>query len=162
LQDVVACEVRPKAQALAMVFPAALLGCRAPGSGGPGADAAPRYSLRQIARTSPPRTVSEAVAEIAYARLFDRRFDLEGVAGKLRLGTRTLQRRLARDGQGYRTILQHVRDLHARDLLAGTDLPMTEIAWSLGYDDPAHFSRAFRRTADMAPTRFRQIARARG
>jgi AraC-like DNA-binding protein len=101
-------------------------------------------------------------AEIAYARLFDRRFDLEGVAGKLRLGTRTLQRRLARDGQGYRTILQHVRDLHARDLLAGTDLPMTEIAWSLGYDDPAHFSRAFRRTADMAPTRFRQIARARG
>lgn len=43
-----------------------------------------------------------------------------------------------------------------------TDLPMTEIGWSPGYDDPAQFSRVFRRSADMPPSRFRQLTRTRG
>jgi AraC-like DNA-binding protein len=159
LQDVVDCEVRPKAEALAIVFPTALLENRAPDP--LAAATTPWRSLRQLVREAPPRTVSDTVVEIAYARLFDRRFDLDGIAGKLNVGVRTLQRRLERDGRGYRAILGQVRHLHASDLLRETDLPVTEIAWALGYEDPAHFARAFRRTAGMSPSGYRRATRAR-
>jgi AraC-like DNA-binding protein len=158
LADMVSCEVRPRAKALVIAFPAALLGARAAASDH--AAALAWRSLRQFARTAPPQTVSDTVREIAFARLFDRRVDLDGVAGKLNIGVRTLQRRLEREGVGYRAIIQRVRHRHALDLLTDSDLPITEIAWSLGYDDPAHFSRAFRRTAGMPPTRYRRRARA--
>jgi AraC-like DNA-binding protein len=91
--------------------------------------------------------------------MIDRRFDLEGVARKLNLGVRTLQRRLDRDGLGYRTILNQVRCQLAADLLAQTDHSVTEIALALGYEDPAHFSRAFARATSLPPSRYRQRIR---
>lgn len=160
LEDMVCCEVRPRAEALTIVFPTLLLSCRAAAEVDGGATAQWRR-LRLLALGRPPRTVSDTVAEIAYARMIDRHFDLEGIARKLNIGLRTLQRRLEKDGAGYRTILQHIRHQQAVDLLTDTDVSITEIAFSLGYEDPAHFSRAFRRTTEMPPTRYRQLARPR-
>jgi AraC-like DNA-binding protein len=160
LQDVVGCEVRPRAEALTIVFPAALL--PSPVAAGDAFEASrPWRGLRQIARARPPQTLADTVVEIACARMIDRRFDLEGVARKLNLGPRTLQRRLDREGLGYRAILQYVRCRQAHDLLAETDHTVTEIALALGYEDPAHFSRAFRRTTRMPPSHYRQIIRSR-
>ena len=44
----------------------------------------------------------------------------------------------------------------ARRLLTYTDQPIAEIAYALGYDDPAHFSRVFARATGLAPTRLRK------
>jgi AraC-like DNA-binding protein len=50
--------------------------------------------------------------------------------------------------------------LEAKRLLAHSDLSAAQVAFSLGFDDPAYFARFFRREAGRAPTEFR--ARARG
>jgi AraC-like DNA-binding protein len=49
---------------------------------------------------------------------------------------------------------------HARYLLAGTDLPIADIARRCGYDDPLHFSRVVRRACGQSPTALRQRMRA--
>lgn len=160
LQDEVQCEVRSRAPALSIVFPAALLGVRA-GSGEASVAGARWRGLRQIARTRPPRTLAETVIEIAGARMIDGHVDLDGVARKLNLGVRTLQRRLRHEGASYRSLLLRLRHQQAIAFLTETDHSVTEIALTLGYEDPAHFARAFRRTASMPPSHYRTLARTR-
>ena len=43
-----------------------------------------------------------------------------------------------------------------RELLAGTDLPVIEIAESLGYSSPQNFATAFKEKFDCTPTQFRE------
>jgi AraC family transcriptional activator of pobA len=43
----------------------------------------------------------------------------------------------------------------ARRFLVFTTMPVKQIAYALGYTDPAYFSRAFSRSAGMPPERFR-------
>ncbi|RME18933.1 MAG: helix-turn-helix domain-containing protein [Alphaproteobacteria bacterium] len=44
----------------------------------------------------------------------------------------------------------------ARRNLAFSNLPVSEIAYALGYDDPAHFSRVFSRATGLSPRAFRK------
>ena len=48
--------------------------------------------------------------------------------------------------------------LEAKRLLAHSDLTAAQIAFSLGFDDPAYFARFFRREAGLPPTAFRARA----
>ena len=44
----------------------------------------------------------------------------------------------------------------ARRHLVYTSLPVTTIAYALGFADPAHFSRVFSRTEGLSPRAFRE------
>lgn len=46
--------------------------------------------------------------------------------------------------------------LEAKRLLYGTDLSAKEISYAVGYDDPVHFGKLFRRTTGVTPLQFRQ------
>jgi len=46
--------------------------------------------------------------------------------------------------------------LEAKRLLAHSDLNVKEIAYQLGYDDPAYFNRLFTKVSDIAPAEFRK------
>lgn len=48
----------------------------------------------------------------------------------------------------------------ARRNLAYSNLSISQIAYGLGYEDPAHFSRVFRRSTGLSPTEFRRKAEA--
>jgi AraC-like DNA-binding protein len=69
---------------------------------------------------------------------------------------RTLARRLTAHGVTYREVVDNLRFKIARDLLQSTDLPIGEVARSVGFDDPAHFTRMFRRIAGLSPRGFRE------
>ena len=55
----------------------------------------------------------------------------------------------------YRRRMQR-RIEQARKMLEGTDLPVTEIAASVGYDDPSELSSAFRKLLGVTPSQYRQ------
>ncbi len=80
---------------------------------------------------------------------------VERVADAVGLSRRTLNRRLALDGTTARAELLRVRVRIARQLLAGTGLPLAEIADLLGYADTPAFTRAFRGELDKAPAAWR-------
>ena len=80
---------------------------------------------------------------------------LAEVAARLGVQPRTLQRRLTRIGFTYQELVDQVRYNLARRLLASPDIPISEIAYRLGYCDPAHLSRAFCRWAGISPSAYR-------
>jgi len=81
---------------------------------------------------------------------------IQTVAEMAGIHPRALQRRLAEEGTDFRTVLSKARHLRARQLLAETDLSLTEIASELKYSDLAHFSRAYRRWAGAPPSDHRR------
>lgn len=68
---------------------------------------------------------------------------------------RSLQRRLSAANLSYSDLLEAARFENAAKLLRDTDAKIIEIAFSSGYTDPAHFSRAFRRISGVTPRQFR-------
>jgi AraC-like DNA-binding protein len=83
---------------------------------------------------------------------------LEWVSAKLGTTPRTLQRKLAQAGTAYHAVLENLLRERSTSLVAHTHAPITDIALELGYSDPAHFTRAFRRWTGTSPLAFRKAA----
>jgi AraC-like DNA-binding protein len=72
------------------------------------------------------------------------------------MSPRTLQRRLAEEGVSYQTLLEGARKEAAGRYLADGTLAIGEIAYLLGYSEPAPFHRAFKRWYGTTPEAFRR------
>ena len=68
---------------------------------------------------------------------------------------RTLQRELTKAQTSYRSLSAEVHFGVAKRLLQDTDMPVTDIALSLGYADVSVLTRAFTRWAGMCPSDWR-------
>jgi AraC-like DNA-binding protein len=77
------------------------------------------------------------------------------IASKLGMSQRTLARRLAANGLSFTVILDEMRFDLAKRYLGEADLPMTTIAWLLGYQEISAFTHAFRRWTGKTPTQAR-------
>lgn len=73
------------------------------------------------------------------------------------LELRTFQRRF-RAATGMKPIeyCQHLRIERARTLLPGSHMSIDEVAWEVGYADPASFRRLFLKLAGLSPTAYRR------
>ncbi|MEO1267299.1 MAG: AraC family transcriptional regulator, partial [Myxococcota bacterium] len=80
---------------------------------------------------------------------------LTTTARLLHMTPRTLHRRLLAEGTSYREILEDLRYRLAIDHLKSGRSNIDEIAYILGYSDPANFRRAFKRWAQVPPSVFR-------
>lgn len=80
---------------------------------------------------------------------------LEELAGLLGISARTLDRYLKKEENSFRDLAIQVRSERARALLLGGKLPISQIAYRLGFTDVANFSRAFRRDNGVSPSDFR-------
>ena len=81
--------------------------------------------------------------------------DIDSAARLVCMSVRTLQRNLAKAGLTYSKVVEYARFEAAAEMLARPDLKIIDIAYSLGYEDPSHFSRAFRRMIGQSPREFR-------
>jgi AraC-like DNA-binding protein len=71
------------------------------------------------------------------------------------ISSRSFQRKLSSAGVSYSDLLDGVRFENAAKLLRDTDARIIDVAFSSGYSDPAHFTRAFRRFSGVTPREFR-------
>jgi len=106
----------------------------------------PRY-----AKIKPPDDLIGTLKLALRSYLRDSAPSLELAADIAGLSARTLQRRLAEEGLTYRDLLAETRHETAIELMDTTEHSITEIASLLGYTDPSHFARAFRRMAGVSP-----------
>ena len=84
---------------------------------------------------------------------------LDHVAHRVASSRRQLQRAFAEAGEtSFRTCLQRVRMAHARALLRDGDMPVSRVASSVGYRQPAQFAKAFRRHHGTPPSAYRATA----
>lgn len=81
---------------------------------------------------------------------------LEGVARRLALGERTLQRQLTDAGLSFRQLLAAERREWAVAMLQTRRLGMSEISSRMGYSEQSAFARAFKRWTGLSPTTYRR------
>jgi AraC-like DNA-binding protein len=84
---------------------------------------------------------------------------MSSIARQLGMSERTLHRRLAEDGVSYQDLLEEVRKAAAGRYLDESTLAIGEIAYLLGYSEPAAFHRAFKRWYATTPEHFRTRSR---
>ena len=113
-------------------------------------------SLKRYKKIKPPGDFIDAFKLVLRSYLRDGTPSIELAADIAGLSVRTLQRRLADRDLTYRGLLDQTRFETATDLLENTDNSITEIAHLLGYSNPTHFTRAFRRVAGVSPSEYLQ------
>lgn len=79
---------------------------------------------------------------------------LSSISKHIGVSTRTLQRRLKYCGVDFDALRDETRRSEALQLIASGKYSATEIAYMVGYSDPAHFTRAFKRWTGSAPSRY--------
>jgi AraC-like DNA-binding protein len=80
---------------------------------------------------------------------------LEGIARRMGLSARTLQRRLREEGTRFRDEVHAARVFAAKRLLAESEASITEIAFAVGYSSPTHLTDQFRRLCGVSPSAWR-------
>lgn len=77
------------------------------------------------------------------------------IARRLGMSHRTLVRRLSSEGLTFSRILDELRADLGKQYLSEDNLPISQIAWLLGYREVSAFTRATRRWTGSAPKQFR-------
>ena len=109
------------------------------------------------ASADPPLTAQ--VRRVLGSALRSNEAHIEGVAQKLGVTARSLQRRLKDEGASFQTIREDVRRELAQRYL-DDDLAITEISFLLGFSEPSAFFRAFKRWTGITPIESRARRRA--
>ena len=81
---------------------------------------------------------------------------LDMVARLVDRSTRSLQRALQQEGTSFKELVEAGQRSQAMRYIRETDHPLSAIALAVGFDDPSHFARAFRRVSGLSPREFRR------
>ena len=111
----------------------------------------------QATPTEADQAFGRRVREIVVTGLLDGGApDIREVASMVSTSARTLQRRLRGAGLTYAGLVQQARCEAASRMLLESDQSVSDVARTLGYSDPAHFTRAFHRWTGLTPRGFRR------
>lgn len=105
----------------------------------------------QLQRITKEPPLLRQIKSVLILRMTSGCVHLRDTASSLHLSARTLQRRLAELGANYQQILDEVRADSAKQLLHDPNMPLTQIAFLLGYSDQSTFHTAYRRWFNTSP-----------
>ena len=81
----------------------------------------------------------------------------EKIASSLNMSLRNLQRKLKDEGNSFKHILDETRSELSKQYLRGSDRPIIEVGFLLGFSEPSNFARAFRRWTGVSPVEYREM-----
>jgi AraC-like DNA-binding protein len=100
-------------------------------------------------------TCSAQVMRILESSLLDKGSNLENVATKLNMTSRTLRRKLIVEGSRFQQLKDNTRRDKAISLFEQADLTIAEIGLAVGFTELATFSRAFKHWTGVSPNTYR-------
>jgi AraC-like DNA-binding protein len=106
---------------------------------------------RSQSRSSLRSRVEEAIAQA----LPHGQANADVIAGRLGMSRRTLARALAEEDVTFSELLDELRAALAKNYLSERELPISQIAWLLGYREASSFTNAFSRWTGATPRQFR-------
>ncbi|MEM8903063.1 MAG: AraC family transcriptional regulator ligand-binding domain-containing protein [Actinomycetota bacterium] len=110
---------------------------------------------RQLEQQGDPPELQE-IRDAAARNAAQGDFTSTGLASQLGVSERTLQRRTVGLDRSVRSIIDEVREVTAREMLADDGLTTYAIALALGYSTDSAFRRAFRRWTGTSPAQYRR------
>ena len=81
------------------------------------------------------------------------------IANMLNFSPRTYRRRLEEEGESFQALLDKVRAEHATRYLQNTRLPLSSIAYMVGFNDASNFRRAYLKWTGRSPREVRSATR---
>lgn len=103
-----------------------------------------------------PISFAQTVTELVDPYLPEPCISVDFLAEATFMSPRTLQRRLAENGTSFRDVIASARFSKATRLLEDRSAKIIDVALELGFEDPSHFSRAFRKIAGQSPREYRR------
>ena len=113
---------------------------------------------RRLAEMEVQTPTRERVRSALFELLPRGQNQLNQVAKRLAMSSRSLQRRLAQEGTTFRKVLEDTRAQLATHYLKQSPLTAAEIAFLVGYDDPNSFFPAFRAWTGRTPEAVRSVS----
>jgi AraC-like DNA-binding protein len=151
IEDQFHCEIAG-GEVTSTIFPADLLDLRNPNCMSK-ENAEPDKRLSQLV------DFRDCAQELVRLGLLDGRPKRDWAARRFEMSVRTFQRRLKEAGTSFFELTQYVIEREATALLREPNLSISEIAYELGYSDPAHFCRAFSSWRGTSPRAWRELHR---
>ncbi|WP_455204087.1 helix-turn-helix domain-containing protein [Kaarinaea lacus] len=100
-----------------------------------------------------------ALQHLLKTYLHDSSLNIKMLADITGISMRSMQRRLSESGTSYSELLEKARVEKSIEMLGNQGAKIIDIAYSMGYNDPSHFSRAFRRLTGVSPRDYRKQLR---
>ena len=158
IADKVSCQLRYDAGDNTISLPLRLLDRRR--SDAAATDTAFRDSLQALDRHVQELRRAEPLPDRVRLAIFERigraPLDQDSIARVLGLSERSLRRHLESNGTSFQELTEECRRIFCHALLVRSAVPLSEIAFRLGYSDQTAFSRAFSRWYGASPRALRQ------
>ncbi|PTT30328.1 AraC family transcriptional regulator [Pseudomonas sp. HMWF021] len=155
------CPVQFDAGSNALVFPESLLSARIQGADPRTHRSMIREADWQLCLSYPAFSVTDRLRALLAEQLPAGDFSLKSLASQLAISPRTLQRKLAAEGENFNRVLETMRMELADHYLRRTDTSIMNIALILGYSQASSFSHSFRQARGISPADYRKLLRAR-
>jgi AraC-like DNA-binding protein len=114
-----------------------------------------RQAQARLAALDTASTTSARVREVIVRELPSGPPSMQRIAKRLGQSERTIRRWLDDEGTSFRDQVDLVRKARAEELLPDRAIPLSQVAFLLGFSDQAAFSRAFRRWFEQSPSEYR-------
>jgi AraC-like DNA-binding protein len=115
-----------------------------------------KYCDEALAHRAPARSALRPSVENAMAPLLPHgKANAVEIARRIGMSHRTLARRLSDEGLTFSEIADEMKQDLARHYLRDGDLPISQIAWLLGYREVSAFTHAYKRWTGMTPRQSR-------
>ena len=121
---------------------------------------APQFE-EELKRENGDESFVDRVRLAIQQKLTGQRPTIEDIADALHISSRTIQRRLQKEGSSFQRLLEEARHQLARQYLNNSVLELNEAAYLLAYNDANSFVRAFHTWEGVPPARWREERRAR-
>jgi len=118
----------------------------------------PDGSAAATASTAIP--LAARVRRLLIDRMGHEQPSIKAIGHEIGMSARTLSRRLAAEDTSFREIQDEVRHHMALALLSDPNVSIAEVAFFLGYAEPAPFHRSFKRWTGKTPQEHRRTASA--
>lgn len=115
-----------------------------------------RECQRELARIRAGWSTGDRVKELLPPLLQGDTPSLAAMAEKLGVAPWTLQRQLAEENTGFRELMDETRRELSLEYIRETRTSLSEIAWLLGFANPAAFHKAWRRWFETSPGEHRK------
>jgi len=102
------------------------------------------------------RSISHKVKRLIEKNIGDGSFDAEQASNQLNMSRQTLYRKLKNDGASYSELVDQVRQDKAFYMLKQANMPLTVIAYDLGFSELSAITRAFKRWTGKNPAEYRK------
>jgi AraC-like DNA-binding protein len=118
-----------------------------------------QHAERMLAELPRTQSFTREVRDMVAAELVGGNPSALNVAARLDMSTRTLTRRLEREGMNFKELLDDLRKRLALEYVKSQEITLSEVALLLGFSQTAAFHRAFRRWTGQTPLTYRRAQR---